>query len=349
MPNTMQAALLTGPCSIEVRELQVRAPQDDEICIRVDACGVCGSDIHMWRQGAGWTDEPRPIVLGHEFCGTVVDAGHSSFKVGDRVAFWANLYCGHCDFCREGQEHLCKEVAGRNYIGFVCDGGYAEYFTGRARNAYLLPEGVSDIAAATIDPLMVAWHAVKRAHIELNSKVLIAGCGIIGNFIAALCKKSGASYVAMTAPNEIKTRFSRRLGFVDEYFMADDPQLMAKLKAAGGDGFATAFEAVGLGSALNCCIEACRPGGLVVMIGNSLDPQVPFAMNAAVLHEITLMGSVSCTEQEFTETIGLIDQKVIQAEDFVSDVISLRELNATMQRQLDLNDPLLKAVVLPHS
>lgn len=138
------------------------------MCIRVDSCGVCGSDIHLWRQGQGWTDEPGPIVLGHEFCGTVVDPGQSSFKNGDRVTFWANLYCGHCDFCRSGHEHLCREVAGRNYIGFVCDGGYAQYFTGRARNAYLLPDSVSDLAAATIDPLMVAWHAVKRVRIALS-------------------------------------------------------------------------------------------------------------------------------------------------------------------------------------
>lgn len=129
--------------------------------------------------------------MGHEFCGVVTDAGDSSFKIGDRVAFWANLYCGKCEMCQKGQEHLCREVNGTNYIGFVCNGAYAERFVGKASNAYKLPDTVSDTAASLIDPLMVAYHAVRKSNIKLNDKVLVSGSGIIGQLIGELAKKLG--------------------------------------------------------------------------------------------------------------------------------------------------------------
>ena len=82
--------------------------------IRVSACGVCGSDIHMWKTGRGWGEDRGDFIMGHEFCGVVVDPGDSRFAIGDRVVFWANLYCGQCDICRSGQEQLCRDVNGTN-------------------------------------------------------------------------------------------------------------------------------------------------------------------------------------------------------------------------------------------
>ena len=89
------------------------------------------------------------------------------------MTFWANLYCGQCDMCQAGQEQLCREVNGTNYIGFVCNGAYAEQFVGKASNAYRLPDTVSDVAAGCIDPLMVAYHAVRKSGIRLHDRVLV--------------------------------------------------------------------------------------------------------------------------------------------------------------------------------
>ena len=143
----MKAAVLTGPQAIEVKEVPVPALKTGEIEIKVSACGVCGSDVHMWKAGRGWGGQEGDFHMGHEFCGVVTNPGDSQFKAGDRVTFWANLYCGKCDMCQAGQEQLCREVNGTNYIGFVCNGAYAEYYVGKASNAYLLPDAVSDVAA----------------------------------------------------------------------------------------------------------------------------------------------------------------------------------------------------------
>ena len=245
----------------------------------------------MWKAGKGWASESGPFVMGHEFCGVVTNPGESDFKAGERVTFWANLYCGTCDMCRAGLEHLCREVDGKNYMGFVCNGAYAERFANRASNAYRLPDSVSDIAAGLIDPLMVAYHAVQKSGVKLLDKVLVVGTGIIGQMIGELAKIRGASYVAVSKVNDVKTR------------------------------------------------------GKGVMIGNSIDPKVPFAMNRAVLQEVQLLGSVSCTRVEFEETIRLIASGAFDPVKYVTDILPLDGLQRALERQIDPNDPLLKTVI----
>lgn len=344
--ETMKAAVLTGPHQIEIKTIPVESLAPGMIEIKVSACGVCGSDIHMWKAGRGWYLEDRDdFVMGHEFCGVVTDPGDSHFKVADRVVFWANLYCGQCDMCHVGKEHLCREVNGTNYIGFVCNGGYAEKFVGKATNAYKLPDSVSDVAAALIDPLMVAYHAVKHSDIRLNSKVLVVGSGIIGHFIGTLAKKAGASYVAMSKVSDLKIQKAVECGDFDNFFDGNDPDATKKMLEKTQGGFDVAFEAVGSDSALQICVDSVKPGGEVVMIGNSIDDKVPFAMNQAVLHEIRLRGSVSCTRQEFEETIQLIASGLIVPEKFVTDIFSLEQLQDTFERLVAENDSILKAVI----
>lgn len=302
----------------------------------------------MWKAGKGWgPDDGSPFIMGHEFCGVVTDASDSKFHLGDRVVFWANLYCGHCDMCRAGKEHLCREVAGKNYIGFVCNGAYGEYFVGKAGNAYRLPDSVSDVSAGLIDPLMVAYHAVRRSGLKLHDKVLVSGSGIIGQLIADLAKKSGASYVAMSKVSDLKIQKAKEIGIVDEYFDATAADRHDQFWAASNGGFDVVFECVGGSASLEACLDAVRPGGTIVMIGNSIEPQIPVAINRAVLNEINLIGSVSCTRAEFEETIDLIAKGMINPEQYVTEVLPLDQLQQALERQIDPNDPMVKFVIKP--
>ncbi len=344
----MKAAVLTGPQQIEIKTVPVPELKPGEIEIKVAACGVCGSDIHMWKSGKGWgKQDGSEFHMGHEFCGVVTKAGDSSFKVGDRVTFWANLYCGHCDMCLSGQEQLCRAVNGTNYIGFVCNGAYAEKFVGKASNAYLLPDSVSDVAAGLIDPLMVAYHAVRHSGIKLHHKVLVVGSGIIGQMIGALAKKAGASLVALSKVNDRKIAKAKEIGDFDLYLDGKDPNRAQIMQELSGGGFDIAFEVVGGGDTLNTCVEGLRPGGTIVMIGNSIEPLVEFNMNRAVLQEINLRGSVSCTRQEFEETIDLIASGAIDPEKYVTDVVPLEGLQQAFERLISKTDPVLKVVVKP--
>ena len=345
--ETMRAAVLVGPGKIEMKDIPVPVVGPGMIGIRVSACGVCGSDIHMWLAGKGWGKDMKDFVMGHEFCGVVTDPGDSDFKTGERVAFWANLFCGECDMCRAGLDHLCRDVNGTNYIGFVCNGAYAERFAGKAKNAWRLPDSVSDAAAACIDPLMVAYHAVRRADIKLGDSVLVVGTGIIGNMIGELAKKSGASYVAMSKRNDRKLGPARKAGFFDEYFDSNEPDARERMRAASGGGFDAAFEVVGAENTLDACIHAVKPGGTVMMIGNSMTETIPVNINRAVLQEVRLIGSVSCTREEFAGTIDLIARGVIDPERYVTDRLPLDDLQTAFERLTSKTDPILKAVVMP--
>ena len=347
MQEMMQAAVLTGPREITVKSVPVPRLRDGDIKIKVSACGVCGSDIHMWKTGHGWSDNQGDFVMGHEFCGVVVDPGQSHFSVGERVVFWANLYCGKCDMCRSGQEQLCRQVNGTNYIGFVTNGAYCQYYVGPAVNAYPLPDAVSDVAAALIDPLMVAYHAVIKSGLKMHDKVLVVGSGIIGQLIGGLAKKAGASVLALSKVNDRKIAKAKEIGDFDCYLDGNDPERPKRMYELSRGGFDIAFEVVGAEDALSTCIDGAKPGGTIVAIGNSIAPKVGFELNRLVLHEIRLLGSVSCTEKEFRETIDLIANATIDPEKYVTDVLPLDQLQHAFERLTSKTDPVLKLVIKP--
>ena len=348
MSEMMKAAVLVGPQKIEMKRVPVPPLRSGDIRIRVSAVGVCGSDIHMWKTGKGWNPAHRgDFWMGHEFCGVVEDPGESGFKAGERVVFWANLYCGECDMCRAGLEHLCRDVNGTNYIGFVCCGAYAEEFVGPARLAYRLPESVSDSAAALIDPLMVAYHAVRRSGIRLHDKVLVVGDGIIGQMMGELAKKAGAACVALSFVSGRRLVKAREIGVFDANLDATDPNRQRVYEEASQGGFDVVFEAVGSSAAMASALDAVKPGGTVVTVGNSIEPTIEIDVNRLVLHEIRLLGSVSCTRAEFEETIDLIARGTIDPERYVTDVVPLNGLQRAFERLVDPKDPALKIVMRP--
>lgn len=343
----MKAAVLAGPKQVEIKELPVPEIGPGEMEIDVSAIGVCGSDIHMWKTGKGWNPElTEDFVMGHEFCGVVTDPGDSDFKIGDRVVYWANMYCGKCDMCLAGKEQLCREVNGQNYIGFVRNGGYAEKFVWKASNAYKLPDTVSDTAAGLIDPLMVAYHAIKRSDMKLHDKVLVVGTGIIGYLTGGLAKKAGASYLALAKINDRKLELAKKIGGFDAYFDSSIPDAGVKMSEAVG-GFDVVFECVGTEESVAAAIDAVRPGGTIVTVGNSIDPTIKMSLNKIVLHEIKFIGSVSCTRKEFEETIDLIASGMLDADKYVTDVMKLDDLQHAFERLTSKTDPVVKIVVKP--
>ena len=272
----------------------------------------------------------------------ILDPGTSDFQVGDRVVFWANLYCGECDMCRAGQEHLCREVNGTNYIGFVCNGAYAEKFVEPARLAYRLPDTVSDVDAALIDPLMVAYHAVHLSNMKLHDKVLV-----VAQLMGDLAKSAGASLVAMSKTNDRKLAKAREMGKFDCYIDGKDPNRRAVYEEVSQGGFDVVFEAVGSASALAAAMDAVKAGGTIVTVGNTIDPTIPFDINRLVLHEIRLVGSVSCTRKKFEETIDLIASGMIKPERYVTDIVPVEGMQHAFERLTSRTDPVLKIVMKP--
>lgn len=214
-------------------------------------------------------------------------------------------------------------------------------------NAYRLPDGVSDVAAALIDPLMVAYHAVRRSGLRLHDRVLVVGSGIIAQLIGGLAKRAGASLLAMSRIDDRQLARAREIGDFDLYFDGTAPDRAQLMREASHGGFDVVFEAVGSADALSTCLDGVRPGGEVVLIGNSVTPTIPFSLNSVVLHELRLTGSVSCTRREFAEAIDLIDSGHINPERYVTAVLPLDHLQAAFEAQVSPKGNVLKTVVQP--
>ncbi len=226
------------------------------------------------------------------------------------------------------------------------NGGYAEKFVWKSGNAYKLPDTVSDTAAGLIDPLMVAYHAVKESNMKLHDKVLVVGSGIIGQLTGGLAKKAGASYLAMAKRNDRKLELAKKIGDFDAYFDSSVPDAGIKMSEAVG-GFDVVFECVGTEESVAAAIDAVKPGGTIVTVGNSIDPTIKMSLNKIVLHEIKFIGSVSCTRKEFEETIDLIASGMIDADKYVTDVMKLDDLQQAFERLTSKTDPVVKIVVRP--
>src|SRR3990170_4048069 len=169
----MRAVVLREPGKPEIVEMADPAPEPDEVIVAVDACGICGTDIHIY--DGDFAPTPYPIVPGHEFCGEVVAAGSDAdVPEGRFVAVDPSLFCGQCPECRRGRGNLCDDWGA---VGVTVDGAFAPYVRGPTRNVYALPEDVPRKGGTIVEPLSCAIHAVDRLGSVIGDSVLIYGAG----------------------------------------------------------------------------------------------------------------------------------------------------------------------------
>ena len=234
LPETMKAVVLEGPKKLTVRSIPLWPLADyddtDLVLVRVDACGICGSDLRYYLGENPWAqhtlgrhaDNPPNIVLGHEFAGKVVavlDAGNEHL-LGKRVAPICSRVCGICRYCRTGREHLCPETI---HIGHgqgwgsrdFYPGAYAEYVPAWGRGCFIIPDALPAVDAAMMDILAVCRHVAGQGNVRPGDGVLILGSGPAGNGIAQIARLLGASPIVMTDIADTALNVARRCGFTD--------------------------------------------------------------------------------------------------------------------------------------
>lgn len=229
----MRAVIIDTPANIRVGSVPDPTPRSDELLIRVEACGICGTDLHIID---GESPLARyPVVPGHEFAGEVValgrdvaqsnENGETNITVGSRVAIDPNLYCGHCDFCRTGHENLCLNYAA---LGVTTNGAVAQYVAVPFASAYLLPNTISLREAALIEPISCAVHGMHSLNPRSGDTFLIVGAGTMGLLLLQLALRGGASRVAMVDVNMQRLALAEQLGATRTYndikrALADEP------------------------------------------------------------------------------------------------------------------------------
>ncbi len=254
--------------------------QPDEVLIKPLKTSICGTDVHIEKWDA-WAQKtvPVPLVIGHEFMGTVADVGRDveGVSIGDKVSGEGHITCGTCDNCRSKTPHLCSKT---EVIGIHRHGCFAEYFPFKARNLFKIPEGIPGDVAAIFDPLGNAVHSALSFQVK-NEDVLITGAGPIGMMAAAIAKHVGAKNVVITDVNDVRLKLAKTLG-------ADRTVNVAK-ESLDEDNFSIGLEMSGSPSALIQSLRALRPGGQLGLLG-LLPPGITIDWDLVIFKMLTIKG-----------------------------------------------------------
>jgi L-iditol 2-dehydrogenase len=253
--------------------------------VRVEAVGVCGSDLHWFAEaGIGDARITRPLVLGHEFAGLVDHPG--SPLHGRRVAVDPAVPCGQCEFCQEGNPNFCLNL---RFAGHgVEDGGLRQVLAWPERCLFPLPEGFSGADGAMLEPLGVALHAIDLGKLRPGVAVAVLGCGPIGLLIVQLARLAGAARLLATDRLPHRLEAARACGATETLLVSDDQPIDLVWKATGGQGVNVAFEAAGENAAVEMAVEAARPGGRVVLVGIPSDDWTGFTASTARRKGLTI-------------------------------------------------------------
>ncbi|MEY2524752.1 MAG: (R,R)-butanediol dehydrogenase / meso-butanediol dehydrogenase / diacetyl reductase [Ilumatobacteraceae bacterium] len=293
----MRAGVLYGPHDLRIEDVADPTCRPGDVMIEVSYNGLCGTDVSEFSKGHGLvplhtrhlgSGHIGPTVLGHEFIGTVIDAGAdaTTYK-GQRVACGAGVSCGACKWCRAGRTNLCE----RYYtLGFSTHGGLAEYVSAPAATCRSIPDSCADLDAALAQPLAVGIHATNRAGVRPGDTVVLLGVGSIGSFVAAALAGHDGPIIALDIEDG-RLDVARQLGATETHRIAPDasPSEARELVPAGAD---VVFETAGVpGSASRALAIAVR-GGTVMVVGLSQSPE-SLELDNVVLREVDLKTSLA--------------------------------------------------------
>jgi threonine 3-dehydrogenase len=247
-------------------EARVPTLGPSDVLIRVTKAGICGTDQHIYRWDT-WAQRriKPPLIIGHEFMGTVVAVGAavSAIAIGDRVSAEGHVSCGVCLLCRTGEAHICEHV---KIIGVDIDGAFATYIAMPASNVWKLDASIPDEIAAIFDPLGNAVHTVMAAGVSTKS-VVVSGVGSIGLMAIPVSRAAGAALVFAIDVNPQKLELAERLG-ADAVFHAEDPNLIDEvLRRTKGHGADVLLEMSGSGAAIDNGLHMLRNGGRAALLG----------------------------------------------------------------------------------
>lgn len=339
----MKSAVFYGKHDMRVEEREVPEVGPQEVLIQVKACGICGTDVHIYEGDKGAAEVTPPTILGHEFAGVIAKRGNQvkNFREGDRVCIDPNCICGNCDFCKNGQVHFCEHMIG---YGTTVNGGFAQYCVVRESQVYRLGENTSFAQGAMTEPVACCLHGIDMCDIQPGHQVVVIGGGMIGLLMLQLAKLAGATKVALLEPVEKKREMGRLLG-ADICIDPLKEDVEARLKEAGMTWIRCVIECAGLPSTMEQAISLAGKKGTVMMFGlTKPDATISVKPFEIFQKELTLKASYinPCTQHR---ALQLIDSGRLDVESMVCSTIGLEELESV------LSDPKRRAegkfIVIP--
>ena len=317
----MRAIVLDRPGSFRVAEVPDPTPGAGQIVVKVDACGICGTDIHI--MDGEFPPTPYPITPGHEFAGTIAAVAsdvRTDLPVGAKVAVDPSLYCGYCRRCRSGRDNLCENWAA---IGDTVDGAFAEYVAVPAANAHLLPDGIDGQLGAMIEPLACAVHGLRRLGGVFGDTVVLTGAGTMGLLLLQLLVHAGAGPVTVVDRVPDRLEVARKLGAASVATSLDD------LK---DERFEVAVDATGVPAVIDGVAGLLDRGGRLLVFGVApAEATMRLSPFRVYNDEITVTGSMAIL-RSFAPAVELVGTGVIDPRPLLSVPLSLDEFGEALRR-----------------
>ena len=263
MEGKMWAAVLHAPGDLVYEQVDIPVPGENDVLIRVKACGVCGSDIPRVLTTGTYH---FPTIPGHEFGGTVVETGKNVDPawMGRHAAVIPLIPCRTCRACERGAFAQCEHY---DFLGSRSDGGFAEYVKVPKDNLVFLPEGMNPETAAFLEPVSVALHVIQNNQVHFGDDVAVFGLGAIGIFVAQWAKAFGARHVFAVDLDPQKTEIAKKIGLTDAICGSKEDVLRVILEKTGQEGVDAAFEASGSGAAFNQALAILKAEGRLGLVG----------------------------------------------------------------------------------
>lgn len=289
--------------------------------MRVTTVGVCGSDVHWWKEGHIGCDRiVTPLILGHE-CAGVIESGPRS---GLRVAIDPAIPCGSCEFCLEGNPNLCSALRFAGHAPH--DGALRQYITWPEHCLVPLPDSMSEIEGVMLEPLGVAMYSVDCANVQPGMSVGVFGCGTIGLSTIQVARAAGATCVFATDLNSVPHRIKAARSFEAIVFESNRGQEAEQiLNATGGRGVDVAFEAAGDPEAVEAAIASVKPGGKVILIGIALEDRVTFTASIARRKDL-IIRVIHRMKHTYPRAIQLVKSGRVDVHSLVTHRFPLEEI-----------------------
>lgn len=345
MNGSMRVAIMEGIGKMGFTQRPIPTPKEDEVLVKLEYVGICGSDMHYYDTGAigDFVVEP-PFVLGHEPGGTVVEVGSkvTHLKVGDRVALEPGKTCGHCRFCREGKYNLCPDVV--FFATPPVDGVFQEYVAHQADLCFKLPDNVSTLEGALIEPLAVGFHAAIQGDAHLGQKAVVMGAGCIGLVSLMALKARGVQEVYVVDVMDKRLDKALELG-ATAVINGKKEDVVARLnQLTGGMGTDLAIDTAGSEFTVRQAIMAAAKGSTIVLVGYSRTGEMNMPTDFILNKELTLK-SVFRYRHIYPIAIEAVASGKVNLKGIVSNIFPLSDIQNAMDESIRNKADIVKSVI----
>lgn len=329
----MRAAVLKSWLNMEMCDIPMPVPAENEALIKIKLAGVCGSDMTVYR-GKHMT-ATVPVVLGHEILGTIEslpEGYEGKFKLGQRVLMNPIISCGHCSACKHGLPWVCENL---KLLGIHVNGGYEEYCTVDVDKLVAVRDETPDDVAILGEPFAVGIHVMVNSKVQKGDKIFISGGATVGLYIAILAKAAGAERVIISEINEPRRQFVESMGI--ETINPNEIDAMDLMReVTEGGGFDIVYDTSGAASCILQMPDLCRCGGKLLSLGLSGDAY-QFIIGKVAFKEITLVGNRLYSQEDFEEGVRFVEDnwQELHLDRMVTDRLTLSEAEKAVSMMIN--------------